>query len=177
MFSLAEIRLDYGLPQESRKETSAPRGDASFIRLQCSSGVFVAITTWRARCLSGRNRKSNNHMIHIIYTSPTRFLSISLHSHPCAYENYVSPKRVCWQPRLWHDVSSASPHTITGPQVCICINNKLAARRDSSSLISMQTSWRKAKRSFLSITQTPGKPAHRPPRATIETLTLLTRTF
>lgn len=111
-------------------------------------------------------------MIHIIYSIP-----LSLHFPSFTLVRIRVPCRLKVSLLAALTVArrkfsfSTDPHRA---QVCICSNNYLAARRDSSSLISMRILWRKAKRSSLSITQNPGELAYHP-TSPIQTLRLLTR--
>jgi hypothetical protein len=81
---------------------------------------------------------------------PTHFSLYSPTSAPVAGRRPCLPsgKRICWQPRLWHVRFSTVCHSTLTTDL----------QFDAIHHLSTRISWRKAKRCFLSITQTLGKP-------------------
>ena len=101
-----------------------------------------------------------NNMIPIIHVSPIRSLPVLsfvlvLRQELCRPKvSLLEASTVARRKFSFSDYRPTKAYT--------CSNDQLAARRDSSSLISTRISWRRAKNSFLSTTQIQGKPTHQP---------------
>jgi hypothetical protein len=125
-----------------------------------SSTAVLVVITRRALCLSwhdmwflfSKNTFGNDHNLFSLYSPTSASVRRRRPCQPSGKASLLAASTVARRKFTFSTVRNGVHFQ------CICIDNRLAARRDSSSLINTRISWPKAKRSFLSTTQTLGKP-------------------